>query len=242
MVQDARNFKFSSDYPMPIVAYQKDVTIVKTSSGDTKTTKIEHGLPFRPLVLGKYSENEDFSTAVEVGNMVAYNNTLCWVFSDDKYIYINLTSNSAVTRYVRLIGMVPPDYNGDTDTISTNTNFLLDTDNNYAGCISGVADTTVDGDNGYYVYHGLGYCPQAKIWEETYDTEYTDGGSTTVYNVLETNPSYIDRLEDGRYRLTSAVTDNYLAIAAYYNPTTGAISPNDVTDHKTYYQIYTEEA
>ena len=249
MVQDPRNFNFNSDYQMPVVAFQKEFTITTTGRGSA-TTKIKHNLPFAPLVLGKFSTTSDFSVSQEIGTGAYLDNSMVWAFADSEYIYCNSLCSGPITRYVKIVGLIPPDYNGAAIGIETDTNYKLDTDNEYIGCIQGVANVTVDGLNSLIVRHGFGYCPQSKVWIVTDSYEYIgnyvygeSGERVLVNNVTAEYTSSVDMELDGTYDLSASTTEDFLCISGIYNPNDGSITPPGSTSLTTaYYHIYTEEA
>jgi hypothetical protein len=220
-MQDARNFSYSTDYPSPFVVYKGNFPIKSLGRGST-TTKVEHKLGFTPLIVGLWSETEDFAVAHDL----ASGESPLYVFADDTYIYCNvLSSHDAFTWYVRIIGFANPDHEGDSGVISSNATFNFSTDNDYIGCIQGSTDQA-------YVMHSLGYTPQSQVWvvgdNFVYTGNYPDGSGssrTTAHNTIMPEASFISLRKDGRYELLNATPIGALGFAAYYNPSTGTIDP-----------------
>lgn len=245
MTQDARNFKYSSDYAGPFIVYKNEKLEIKALGQGSTTTKVEHGLGFAPLLAGVWSVSSDFAVAQDISSGSAIDNTILNVYTDDKYIYCNLLASAAKTRYVKLIGFMNPEYNGDSGTISTESTFNLDSDNEYIG----IAKQGVTKEGEYFIEHGLGYVPLCKVWSVTNAYEYVgnypygSGSSRTqIRNVLYPVVSTVTIRKDGRYELYNATTKEYLGFIAYYDPSNGQLEPTGYTAGKNYYHIYTEEA
>lgn len=162
MVQDARKFQYSSDYPQPIVTYRNDVTLTGHAGQDVELVTINHGLPYVPLLVGRISEYADFRTSQDV-EMVGYDDrTYIELYADATKIYLLFVhlDKTAINRYVRLLGFVPPNYDGDITPIQNNSKFRFNTDDNYLGVYK--QGTLTAGAN--TIAHNLGYAPQARAW------------------------------------------------------------------------------
>lgn len=245
MFQDARNFKYSSDYAGPFIVYKNDKLEIKALGRGTTTTKVAHGLGFAPLLAGVWSASADFNAAQDISSGSGIDNTSLRVFADDTYIYCNLLAAEAKTRYVKLIGFMNPEYNGDSGTISTESTFNLDSDNEYIG----IAKQGVAEEGEYFVEHDLGYAPLCKVWNVTNDYEYignypygSGSSRSPITNVLYPMVSTVTLRKDGRYELYNATSKEYLGFTAYYNPENGQLEHTGYTTGRNYYHIYTEEA
>ena len=244
MAQDPRKFKYSSDYPQPMVGYKGEFPIYAEGPGTT-TTKVKHNLPYTPLLVGKWSAVQDFSVCQEIGGGVGVDNTVLNVYADSTYIYCNLLAGAATTRYVRLIGFVPPDYSGTAGVISTNSKFNFNTDDEYLGVYKQAKFNA----GTFYVQHDLGYCPQCKVWSKYQTYIYTgnypngQGSSRESKTLLGTMPPLVTVKYNGKYELQNgASTSKYMGIWAIYNPSDQTISAPSGSTNEGYYHIYTEEA
>lgn len=171
---DARNFLFSSDYPMPVLVWQfEDYYTVDAYA--TRTVTIAHKLPFKPLLVGIWSTRASFEPSQDIGTQIwlPYFNPVdgisisAYISADATNVTIDMQNfDSTQTKYnFRLWAYAPPDYTGEYPNIYDNTNFQLSTDFNYPKIVqqgkvqlSYKASATID--------HGLGYIPQCKVWQE----------------------------------------------------------------------------
>lgn len=239
MVQDARNFKYSSDYPMPLVTYRQEFTISAPTGDTAYLIKEEHHLPYTPLVLGKWSSSQDFTQAQDISSVEGDDTAILHVLSDDTYIYFVIFKNpsKSVTRYVRLIGFVPPDYNGDIQPITNDSLYRFDSDYDYIGLYKqGILNEQTGG----MVTHGLGYIPQCKAWAKGDIDITTQGGqviSVTGFSLIE--PSINRYANTGRLAYFSVSTkDKFIAQGKDIEDEDYSLNPED----KIYYHIYTKEA
>ena len=221
-MQDARNFQFSSDYPMPYFVYKASTSVTASARG-TATARIEHKLGFTPLVVGQWSPDNKFTVTHDTTSSSSVNSIFCWVFADDTYIYVRQFngSNSSNTIYVRVWAYPTPEYNGHLDAVSDETAFNFDSDYSYLGIyMSGSLDS--DGET-HTISHGLGYVPQCKMWVG--GNFAVDGGQSV--NAIAQVSSYINT---SRPMPNYAITKEDLIIGTTYS-----------SDGKIYYHIYSNE-
>ena len=235
-MQDARNFSYSSDYPMPLVTYRHEFTISAPSGQTAVLIKEEHGLPYAPLLLGKWSTSQDFTSAQDVSNAKDVDGTSLMIYSDDTYIYFLIfkLSNTDVTRYVRVVGFAPPDYNGDIQTIPNNSSYKFDSDNDY---LELYAQGILNQSTGGYVEHSLGYTPQCRAWRWT--NIYVVGKPIDFDAFEQIEPEIIQYKNSGRLEYYSVATDRkYIAYGRDIENDDYSLDAED----KIYYHIYTKEA
>lgn len=178
-MQDPRNFQFSSDYPMAYFVYHNTSSIdVPASSGGvvaSNTITIPHGLSFIPLLVGYWSDNANFTNTNDL-NVEMYGGDYkeVSVTADDTNIYITGRNgrNSGITLYVKLWAYMPPDANGDVQSVFDESNYLFNTDITMLEIAkSGVVKYE---DDSKVVYHNLDYVPYCRIWR----TGVRDGKKT----------------------------------------------------------------
>ena len=167
---DARNFLLSTDYPMPVICWEKSGSISNVSSYSLKDTTITHGLPFRPLLIGIWADNSNFAPCYDIANydgpaLQDGNLTINSLGSNETNVYIQVFNGtgSKKTFYYKLWAFVPPDYVDEVPNIYDTTSFQLSTDYNYPkiikqGTIDIAKNTTAT------IPHELGYVPQVKVW------------------------------------------------------------------------------
>lgn len=235
MVQDARNFKYSSDYPMPLVTYRQEFTISVPSGQGVVLVREKHNLPYAPLVLGKWSNSQDFTTAQDVSSVADVDGTELYLYTDEEYIYFLVFKQPSIsaTRYVRVMGFVPPDYNGDIQLTPNDSLYRFDSDNDYIGLYKqGILNEQTGG----MVTHGLGYIPQCKAWQKQ-EINTGQGINFTGYGLTEPDISYY--YNTGRLEYTSISTvDKFIAYGRDIENEDYSLNPED----KIYYHIYTKEA
>ena len=236
-MQDPRNFSYSTDYPQPIVAYRGETTITSGSGEQVKVVQIEHKMPFIPLVLGKWSESQDFTTAQDISSIEDVNGTSIELLVDATYVYIILMKHpsTTVTRYIRLVGFVPPDYDGDVQPLDNDSNFLFDSDYNYIGVS---AQGILDRSTGGVVGHSLGYIPQCRCWWKS-NFSMSEPVQIDITGYTQMEPSVNFYTSSNRLEYKSISTENQLIAYGYdMNTSDTSLSAFD----KIYYHIYTSEA
>ena len=167
---DVRDFLFSSDYPMPVLVWEKSGSISSIGSYATKAVTINHGLPFTPLLIGVWADNSNFNPSYDIANYLGpanVNGNLelnnCTANSSAVKVEGYNGTGSSKTLYYKLLAFAPPDYDGEMPSLYDNTNFMLSTDFNYPKIVkSGVVQLSAGGST--TIQHGLGYIPQCKVW------------------------------------------------------------------------------
>lgn len=206
---DARNFLLNTDYPLDKVVYMTSGSFIV--AGSSATTQFNHNLSFRPLIIGTWSLNSDFSTSKE-GGLFAFDGTdptanYNIFAANDTQITISTTNQSggSITVYYRIYGFMPTDANVDADFTSIQAdNFQLNTDFNYtklfmSGIATAAATTTIT--------HSLGYRPQVITWrkdasiygtEAVVDMGYVKATTTTVVITSPTKDVHYRIYADGQ--------------------------------------------
>lgn len=170
-MQDARNLLFSTDYPMPVLAWEHSGSIADVGAVGTKSITIEHGLRFTPLLIGVWSTSSDFSPAYDIANYLGggvingQDMQLNQCGADDTNVYVEAFNASSSTKslFFRLLAYAPPDYDGEVPNISDTTNFQFSTEYNYPKIVK-AGSVTIDAGDSAGITHELGYIPQAKVW------------------------------------------------------------------------------
>lgn len=235
-MQDARNFSYSSDYPMPVVTYRNEFTVSAPVGQHMNLVKIAHGLPYTPLTIGKWSSSQDFTTAQDLSANEDIDGTSLELYADETYFYFLFFKDPdiSVTRYVRVIAFAPPDYDGEIEPLDNDSNFLFNTDYNYIGLY---AQGVLDHSTGGIVGHSLGYIPQCRAWSRSYVYSSDPAIEFTGYKLSE--PSVSLYYNTGRLAYTSIATENeFIASEKDVNNHDASLSQ----DSKIYYHIYTTEA
>lgn len=122
-------------------------------------------LPYKPLLIGEYSFNQNFEPAYPMvipgaaTDILAFGEVVC--FADQSNVHITmLVPNAQPTIYCRVIGFPNPLYQGETPIVNIRQDWRFDTDFKYPQIYS--ADSTTDLST--TVYHGLGYTPIVMAW------------------------------------------------------------------------------
>lgn len=181
----AKNFRLTTDYPLDKVVFQSQGSFNVPASG-TVNLPIPHGLGFKPLPLGVWSMTPDFSVSYDFGsgplggNPFAVNNSLV---SNTPNITVSATNNtgSAITFYYRVYCFEPSDVNlqaPSTNVISDT--FQFNSGFNYSKLFINTVVPLAPNATANVV-HGLGYRPQALIWQEL--TATGDISPVTVANI-----------------------------------------------------------
>lgn len=235
-MQDARNFSYSSDYPMPVVAYRNEFTVSAPAGQEMVLVKIAHGLPYIPLTMGKWSNTQDFTTAQDLSADEDVDGTSLELYADETYFYFLFFKDQStdVTRYVRVIAFAPPDYDGEIEPLDNDSNFLFNTDYNYVGLY---AQGVLDQSTGGIVGHALGYIPQCRCWAKGGVSSTSPAIEFTGYKLSEPDVSLY--YNTGRLAYTSIATANeFIAYEKDVNNHDASLS----SSNKIYYHIYTTEA
>lgn len=180
---NANRFTVNTDYPFDKVIYQQEFSYTVPQSPDYAGASlfiVPHGLPFRPLCGGVYSDT-DFSTTYEFGSASMFfdpiyslwgQRLLSVVESDATNIYLFVYNrDSQRTVRFRVFGFADSAYSGEASPTSTITNnFLLNTDNNYMKVLTADQSSISVPGTGTPVLvtvpHVLGYPPFAMAWTE----------------------------------------------------------------------------
>jgi hypothetical protein len=232
MVQDARKFQYSSDYPQPLVTYRNQITL-NAPTGETETLiKVAHGLPYVPLFLGKVSEYSDFRTCQDITSEVGSDSNTTFMWADATYFYFIIfhQSNVAVTEYVRVVAFVPPDYTGDISLVTNDTKFRFNSDYDYVGLYK---QGTLEAGSQTVVSHDLGYAPQCRAWTRS-NVYIPDRPDIDFYAYGTVSPGITTYTNSGVTAFSSVATNSEYIIARR--------SDGQEYLDKTYYHIYTLEA
>ena len=208
MIQDARKFLLTSDYPTPILVWKLEtsLTVPIGQYYNAASRSIAHNLPFTPMLIGQWSPNANFVPAYDLANdMPIFTGTRpdyqILIGADSTRIRISAThiKEQPQTLYFRLFSFLPPDYEGNwSNTLEDSTNFAFDTEYNYPKLLASGSISVPDHTRKSYA-HGLGYIPQVRAWRQL-STSPFDNYQTT-WNILA--PAYSSTTPDGLLGVSS---------------------------------------
>ena len=203
------DFLVSTDYPLDKIVYMTSGSFVLPGySGLGTITQVPHFLPFRPLVIGTWSTDANFTTSKECFAPIYtdIDGTYVEASADNTYVYLNginyIVGAANKTIYFRVYGFMPSDVNLDAPyTSATADSFELSTDFNYTklyynDIIPATATATIT--------HNFGYRPQVIAWLKNYN----------IYGTAMVNKSGIVSVDNTSVIVTSASKDVHLRIYA----------------------------
>lgn len=191
----AKKFLYSSDFPTDKVIWRspgsQSIPHANNASGSVTIT-IAHGLGYRPLVRGVYSEN-NFTDYYEIGSAPFFFFSGQWlprinaaVSSDTTNVYLTFL-NLDTTRTIswKLIGLLPSDAPATAKKITPKGDgkFYFNSDQNYLKLLYDVKiPATVPGWSDLLVSrtHSLGYHPRVMVWTEYGGKTYMSSTESTV--------------------------------------------------------------
>ena len=221
MVQDARKFLVSSDYPMDLVAWSYSGEVAVQANA-WSTINIPHGLPFKPLFFGLYSiDGGDTWVALDVeieGGAALYSQ------ADSTNVTIEIHSRVTTTILYKLWAYAPFGANAQVPTPSSENDFRVNSDHDYLKLVkSGTWRAEVGMGIGFY-NHNLGYKPWVMIW-----LEMTDGTIQLPLFVRSEDSS----IDPNRY----ISVDNTALRANFTSLNIGSIG----TLYQIHYRVYADE-
>lgn len=178
MIQDARHFLISSDYPMDFIVWEGNGQVSSYNYHQTTDT-VKHNLPYTPLVFGQFSLDGGNTWFPAQVNDYYTNKIDFWVESDATNVYVHCTAleNNAKTATYRLWAFAPANSAGRATTPSQSNLFYLDSDSNYSKLVKAGVWDIQSGDRKTIYNHNLGYIPEVMVWLETSDGKIRDGQS-----------------------------------------------------------------
>lgn len=174
MVQDARNFIVSSDYPMDYIIWNT-VGDAQADAHEHKTISIPHNLGFAPLLFGMYSQDNG-QTWTPFGPEADGFYISLVSDSQNTGIEILARSNPVSIKY-KIWAYAQADINAVFDTINSEDNFVINSDYNYSKLFSAGAWDAEESENAIIFQHNLGYVPQIVVWYEFQNGKIYDGFS-----------------------------------------------------------------
>nr|DAW32268.1 MAG TPA: hypothetical protein [Caudoviricetes sp.] len=193
MANKVKRFIYNSDHPEVYVAkvFEKKF-LMRGDRWDDRELHFNHGLPFVPLMRGIWSDDINFnwSNDLEVYSKMRFGNMpeiALECYADERQIHLiginNIDPPTNVWMCVKIICLVPPDYNGDVSVFDTKGNFKFNSDNKYNKLIeSGTLPSA-----GGTIVHNLGYIPI--FWVFSGD----DGQGSLDVIISETSVRIINR-------------------------------------------------
>jgi hypothetical protein len=191
----------NSDYPLDKVIYMASGSTTFASGGLPANLTIDHDLTFKPLIVGQWSYDADFSTVQEGGLQVYGDPAVASLsfFSTSTQILIARYNNtgSSVTLYYRMFGFMPSDVSElapFTDSVSSD--FVLNSDYNYMKLYdAGIVNLTSSSQT---VAHDLGYRPRVLVWNdgsyigtELVNSSFAAQGTVDYVEVDDTNVYFV---------------------------------------------------
>lgn len=221
MVQDARKFLISSDYPMDLVVWSTSGEKV-VAAQSWSTLDILHGLPFKPLFFGLYSiDGGNTWVALDVG---IANGADLYPQADSTKVSIEIHSRVQTTLKYKIWAYAPSNASSEITPPSSENTFRINSDRDYLKLVKADIWNAVAGEDTVFYNHNLGYKPWAMMW-----FEYTDGTIHPPLFVKSGNAS----LSPNR---CVSVDDNSLRASF----TTLAINADD-TLKAIHYRVYADE-
>lgn len=169
MDYDSRDMLVSSDFPLDKVVYM-DSGPVAVPTGSIATIEVPHNLPFRPMVIGTWSLDANFSTSIDEGIPPYVDPNAPYLAMSSTPGFLRLTprnvTGSTLTFYWRAYGFMPPNVNEVAAFTSAEADdFVMNTDYNYSKLLdTGIVNLS---SGSVSVPHDLGYRPQVEIWGES---------------------------------------------------------------------------
>lgn len=174
--QQAKKMHLTTDFPLDKVVglYSGSFSVPNNSMAHIVT--IPHGLPFRPLPGGNWSNISDFSIQYEYGTGTfpappgRLFSQISNVFADSDNIYISTdnVSGSTKTVYYRIFVFEPPDSAADLSPIADISDvYMINSDYNNAKLfINSYVDVPANpgGSINVDVEHSIGTIPQSMGW------------------------------------------------------------------------------
>lgn len=200
---DSRDFLLTTDFPLDKVVYM-DSGSVAVPTGSIATTEVSHNLPFRPMVIGTWSLDANFSTSIDEGIPQYADLNAPYLAMSSTPEFLRLTpynvTGSTLTFYWRAYGFMPPNVNEvATFTSAEADDFVMNTDYSYSKLLdTGIVNLSSSSAS---VSHNLGYRPQVEVWgastisspvlvKHTFGTSSTDNMSNRI-TVSESSLNFI---------------------------------------------------
>lgn len=216
-------FLVNSDYPNDKIVYINSGSLT-VADGASVEVNVPHGLTFRPMLIGTWSNDPNFSTSFEQGSpgYSALSDPQLSIQSTATNIRLIPTNftGSTLTFYYRVYGFMPSDVNESAVfTADLSSQFSLNSEFNYTKLYkTGVllwngATQTVN--------HGLGYRPQIEIW---FEQELNSNILTRWYSGIDDSYAGTDKVFVDNTNLTFKFQ-----------------SSGGVSGRKWYYRIYIDK-
>lgn len=186
MVQDARKFLVTSDYPMDFIVWSTNGNF-SANAHEQKTLKIPHGLPFTPLLFGIYS-SDNGATWQAFGAEAGTDAGVFWTFIDSDTTNATVTiwaRNVAVSIIFKIWAFAPSGTEATLAVPATESIFHLNVDYNYSKLAHTGEWTASVGNNVVLCNHNLGYIPRAMVWFEYESGEIEDCFSQVSSNTTK---------------------------------------------------------
>lgn len=169
---DPRNFLFHSDYPQIYIGRVLSGDFTVEAGQWDYTHKIEHGLPFVPLLRGIWSDTDSFDWANDfaVFSKEGFKNYpevgIDEAWADKTYLYIkginNVWPEKNVRYFYRIVCLVPPDYKGEVPEYDIKEKFTFLSTRRYHKLFKiGILPK-----EGGKVDHDLGYLPIVWVFDK----------------------------------------------------------------------------
>jgi len=165
---NANKTLINSDYPLDKVVFMASGSFTEPSGGFGEYN-VPHGLPFRPLLVGTWSTDPNFTISYEAGTSGFTDLSIAQLTIQSTTNTIRLLptnyTGSTITYYWRVFGFMPSDVNLDASFTAAQADlFAMSSEYNYTklwqeGVLlwNGTTQT---------INHGFGYRPQVDIWFE----------------------------------------------------------------------------
>ena len=225
MVQDARKFLVSSDYPMDSVVWSTSGDIFSLAHNYTDVV-ISHGLPFIPLIIGQFS-TDNGTTWIPFTPTSAMFGFYLDAVADATNVTVTLsTSDANISAKYRMWAFAPSNASGQITPPEPTSNYILNSDYNYSKLVSAGIWNVVAGEEKVLYKHNLGYIPEVMVWGEN-----SDGTIAQRLQTISSNTSY-------ERSLYTRIDDTNL----YGYASTGTLSTSGIGNTiKIHYRIYGDQ-
>lgn len=183
------NLLVNSHYPTPWIIYKTNYSITVPAKTTRRDVAVPHGLPFRPLLVGQWSDNPNFSPSYDISLGYTQRSQsdrfeiVVLVESDETNLYFFVLNNTTSSKTVnlRLMGFAPPEYTGEVTPVEYFSKFRYNSHYRYQQLyMAGFATADVS--------HNLGYIPQARVWD-VIDGRCSAGSGTLTNSTLHSDNS-----------------------------------------------------
>lgn len=183
----SNNLLVNSHYQIPWIVHKLNYSFTVPAKTTQRDVTLAHNLPFRPLLVGQWSDSSSFSPSYDIS--LGYTQrtqsdrfeVVVFVESDESNLYFFVLNNTTAIKTInlRLMGFAPPEYDGEVTPVDYDSKFRYNSHYRYQQLyMGGFADVDIA--------HNLGYIPQARIWD-VMDGRCAPGSGTINESILHSD-------------------------------------------------------